>query len=222
MKIIIGYEFSAVVRSAFEKKGHEVISVDLLPSLVPGNHYTGDIWEFLSKNNNFDLGIFHPPCTFVCSSGIHRNKNNIERQQKTQSAIQEFKKILQLPIEKICIENPVGVLSTSVRKPDQIIQPWQYGHPESKTTCLWLKNLPLLQPTKIADFAEYRCRCKYVFPAEYGKYGCPNCGGEYAAKPKWNNQTKSGQSNLPPGPNRWKLRSITYTGIAEAMASQWS
>jgi hypothetical protein len=119
--------------------------------------------------------------------------------------------------EFVVIENPIGIMSKLYRKPDQIIQPWQFGHPESKATCLWLKGLPLLKPTDIADFTHYRCKCGNVFEAVCGEYGC--CDG--AAKPLWNNQTKSGQNKLSPGPERAKLRSKTYPGIAKAMAMQW-
>ena len=119
--------------------------------------------------------------------------------------------------EKIAIENPVGIMSTIYRKPDQIIQPYEFGHPESKRTCLWLKGLPLLKPTEIAKFTQYRCKCGNIFSADFGKYGC--CIG--VAKPLWQNQTKSGQNKLTPSPERAKLRAKTYFGIAEAFASQW-
>jgi hypothetical protein len=139
--------------------------------------------------------IAHPPCTYLCSSGLHWNKRRPERAKQTEEAIAFVKMLMEAPIPRIAIENPSGCLSTRVRKPDQTIQPWQFGHAESKATCLWLKNLPKLTPSQVV------------------------------AKPEsghWDNQTPSGQNKLGPSPDRWKERSRTYPGIAAAMAQQWS
>jgi hypothetical protein len=131
-------------------------------------------------------------------------------------------KIANAPVGKIAIENPVGVISTYWRKPDQIIQPWMFGHKESKKTCLWLKNLPLLKPTNIVNHPHYVCSCGTKFKYELGKYGCPNCAGYgYAARMIYENQTPTGQNKLGPSPDRAAKRSKTYHGIAEAMADQW-
>ena len=192
MKILIGCEFSGIVRETFAKKGHDVTSCDLLPTEIPGKHYLGHIENII--NEKYDMLIGFPPCTYTCSSGIHWNKRIPGRDQKTIQAIEFFKFLMYSKIPRICLENPVGVLSTKVRKPDQIIQPWMFGHSESKTTCLWLKDLPKLKPTKIIPI--------------------PNNG-------IWDNMTPSGQNKLLPSPDRWKLRSKTYTGIAQAMADQW-
>lgn len=189
MRVLIGCEFSGTVRDAFLKHGHDAISCDLLPSDAPGPHYQGDIREILK--DGWDLGIFHPPCTHLAVSGARWFKNKRDDQRE---ALEFVKELMNNPIPKIAIENPVSIISSNIRKPDQIIQPWMFGHPESKKTCLWLKNLEKLAPTKILPI--------------------PESG-------RWNNQTRSGQNKLPPSPDRWKERSKTYTGIAEAMAEQW-
>ena len=143
----------------------------------------------------WDIMIAHPPCTYLCSSGLHWNKRRPERAQQTEEAIAFVKLLMDAPIRHIAIENPIGCLSTRVRKPEQTIQPWQFGHAESKATCLWLKNLPKLTPTQVMTK--------------------PDSG-------HWDNQTPSGQNKLGPSPDRWKERSRTYPGIAAAMAQQWS
>lgn len=192
MRVLVACEFSATVRDAFAQLGHRAVSSDILPSEKPGDHYQGDVRDIL--NDGWDLMIAHPPCTYLCSSGLHWNKRRPERQKQTDDAIEFVKLLMNAPIEKIAIENPIGCLSTVIRKPEQIIQPWQFGHPESKSTCLWLKNLPLLKPTNILEK--------------------PESG-------RWENQTASGQNKLAPSPDRWKERSRTYQGIADAMAFQW-
>ncbi len=146
------------------------------------------------SNPNWDLMIAHPPCTYLCSSGLHWNKRRPERVLLTEEALDFVKLLMNAPIHKIALENPIGCISTRIRTPEQIIQPWQFGHPESKSTCLWLKNLPPLKHTN-------------VLPK-------PNCG-------YWENQTPSGQNKLSPSKNRWAVRSKTYSGIALAMADQW-
>ncbi len=201
MKILIACEFSGIVREAFAKKGHDAWSCDLLPTEIPGNHIINDIrivlnyysghdrewwkrcgwWKFFSKNV-IDLMIAFPPCTHLAVSGARWFK---DKQKEQQEALDFVKFLMDAPINKIAIENPIGIISTHIRKPDQIIQPWMFGHGETKATCLWLKNLPLLIPTNIVEGREQRI---------------------------W---------KLPPSENRWKERSRTYTGIANAMAEQW-
>ena len=193
MRILIACEYSGIVRDAFIAKGHEAMSCDLLPTERPGPHYQGDVSDII--NDGWDMMIAHPPCTFLCSSGLHWNKRRPGREEKTKKALEFVRLLLDADIPRIALENPIGCISTRIRKPDQIIQPWQFGHPESKATCLWLKGLPPLQPTNIVPL--------------------PFSG-------RWDNMTPSGQNNLGPSPTRWKERSKTYIGIAEAFALQWS
>lgn len=141
--------------------------------------------------------IAHPPCTYLCSSGLHWNKRVPGRQELTEEALAFVQLLLDAPIKRIALENPVGCISTRIRKYNQLIQPWQFGHDASKSTCLWLKNLPHLTPTQIIE---------------------PRI---VSGKKRWANQTDSGQNKLGPSEDRWKIRSETYTGIAEAMAEQW-
>lgn len=192
MKVLVACEYSGAVRDAFLAKGHDAWSCDLLPTDKPGPHIQGDVTEIL--NQNWDLMIAHPPCTYLCSSGLHWNKRRPERAAQTQAALDFVRLLLDAPIPRIALENPIGCISTQIRKPDQTIQPWQFGHPESKATCLWLKNLPVLTATQVLSLP---------------------------ASGHWENQTKSGQNKLPPSKDRWKLRSVTYAGIAQAMADQW-
>lgn len=192
LRVLIGCEFSGTVRDAFSAKGHDAWSCDFLPSETLGQHYQGDVRDLLAEP--WDLAIFHPPCTYLCSSGLHWNKRRPERAAQTEEALDFVRLLLTAPIEKIALENPIGCISTKIRKPDQVIQPWQFGHPESKSTCLWLRGLPLLKPTNVLPL--------------------PESG-------RWDNQTASGQNKLTPSPDRWKERSKTYKGIAEAMAQQW-
>lgn len=196
MRVLVACEFSGTVREAFRAMGHDAISCDLLPADDgSSHHYQGDVLGLLKVADPFDLMIAHPPCTYLTSSGLHWNKRNPERAQQTEEAIEFVRALLNAPVKRIALENPVGCISTRIRKPDQIIQPWQFGHPESKGTCLWLKNLPLLKPTDVLTM--------------------PKCG-------HWANQTPSRQNKLGPSPDRWKLRSVTYAGIARAMADQWT
>jgi hypothetical protein len=194
MKILVACEYSGVVRDAFILKGHAAMSCDLLPSESPGPHYLGDVSDIL--NDGWDMMIAHPPCTYLSVSGIHWNSRG-RGWDNTYKALDFVRELMEAPIDRICIENPVSVISTYVRKPDQIIHPYQFGHNASKKTCLWLKNLPNLKPTK---FIEPRI--------VYGRQ-------------RWANQTDSGQNVLPLSKDRWKKRSTTYSGIAEAMADQW-
>lgn len=182
MKILIACEYSGIVRDAFINRdmGHDVLSCDLLPSEKPGPHYQGDVLEILK--DGWDLMIAHPPCTHLAVSGARWFKDKVEEQKE---ALIFFDTLLHAPIRKICIENPIGIVSTHIRKPDQIIQPWMFGHGEVKATCLWLQNLDKLEPTNIVSGRDPKI---------------------------W---------KMGPSPNRWKERSRTYQGIANAMADQW-
>ena len=202
MKVLVACEYSGVVRDAFAKAGHDATSCDLLPSESPhGKHFKGDVMEILAQD--WDILIAHPPCTYLCVSGIHWNNKRPERAAQTEEALKFVEALLGADIPKICLENPIGVISTRIRKPNQIIQPYQYGHDASKQTCLWLKNLPPLQPTK---FIEPR-----IVTTPSGKKAN-----------RWANQCDNyGHDSLPPSADRWKIRSATYQGIADAMVEQW-
>lgn len=216
MRVLVACEFSGTVRDAFIAAGHTAMSCDLLPTEAPGPHYQGDVRDVLW--DRWDLMIAHPPCTYLCSSGLHWNKRVPGRDHQTLEALEFVRLLLGAPIPYIALENPIGCISSAIRKPDQIIQPWMFGHDASKATCLWLKNLPSLKPTKIIEGVLYCCGQ----PLERGdKYGCPNCNGERKARRIWANQTPSGQNRLGPSDDRWKERSKTYEGIAYAMAGQW-
>jgi site-specific DNA-cytosine methylase len=172
------------------------MSCDLLPSEQPGPHHQGDVRELLGQE--WDLLIAHPPCTYLSVSGMHWTTRGLRDPKLTEDALDFVRLFMDAPIERIAIENPVSVISSRIRKPDQIIQPYQFGHDASKKTCLWLKGLPLLTPTQMVE---------------------PRIVN---GKQRWGNQTDSGQNKLPPSKDRWKLRSKTYEGIADAMAAQWS
>ncbi len=182
MRVLVGCEFSGRVRDAFARRGHYAVSCDLLPSDSPGEHYQGDVFDII--NDGWDLAIFHPPCTHLAVSGArHFPAKRADGRQ--QAALEFVRRLMEAPIEKICVENPISIISTHIRKPDQIIQPWMFGHGETKATCLWLKNLPKLEPTNIVDGRDPKVH------------------------------------KMAPSEDRWKKRSLTYLGIAEAMASQW-
>jgi hypothetical protein len=196
MRVLVACEYSGTVRDAFIRAGHYAMSCDLLPSdSLIGDHYQGNVLDIL--DHGWDLMIAHPPCTYLCSSGLHWNKRIPDRAQKTEEALEFVQLLLDAPIPKIALENPIGCISTRIRKPDQTIQPYQFGDDASKSTCLWLKDLPPLRSTQ---FVEPRM---------------------VNGKPRWANQTDSGQNRLPPSADRWKIRSETYVGIAEAMVAQW-
>jgi len=180
MKVLIACEYSGTVREAFSKLGHDAWSCDLLETEIPGNHYKGDVKDILC--DGWDLMIAHPPCTHLAVSGARWFKDKKVEQAE---ALEFVRLLLDAPIERIALENPISIISSQIRKPDQIIQPWQFGHGETKATCLWLQNLPKLQPTNIVEGREQRI---------------------------W---------KMPPGPDRWKERSRTFEGIAQAMATQW-
>ena len=181
MKILVACEFSGTVRDAFVAKGHDAMSCDLLDTEKPGPHYKGNVFDILG--DGWDMMIAHPPCTHLAVSGARWFKH---KQKEQQEALEFVGKLLDAPITKIALENPISIISTYFRRPDQIIQPWQFGHGETKATCLWLKNLPKLKPTNIVEGREQRI---------------------------W---------KMPPSYDRWKERSRTFQGIADAMAEQWS
>ena len=149
VRVLVACEFSGVVRDAFLAAGHDALSCDLLPTETPGPHHQGDVVDLL--NGGWDLMIAHPPCTYLAGSGIHWNARRPERAQMTENAIGFVRVLLAAPIPRIALENPVGVISSRIERPTQIIQPWQFGHGETKATCLWLKNLPRLEPTCIVE-----------------------------------------------------------------------
>lgn len=147
MRVLVACEFSGIVREEFIKLGHDAWSCDLLPTEIAGPHYQCDVTEILRKK--WDLLIAFPPCTYLSSSGMHWTTRGLRDPKLTEDALNFVNLLMSANVNKIAIENPIGVISTRIRKPDQIIQPWQFGHPESKSTCLWLKNLPKLRPTNI-------------------------------------------------------------------------
>jgi hypothetical protein len=154
MNILIGCEFSGTVREAFRRRGFNAVSCDLLPTEIEGPHYQGDIFDILCEG--WDVLIAHPPCTYLARSGLHWNNKKPGRAQKTEEGIKFFLDLVNSPIPFKALENPIGCLSTRYRKPDQIIQPWQFGHGETKATCLWLQGLPKLEPTNIVEGREQR------------------------------------------------------------------
>lgn len=187
--VLIGCEFSGIVREAFRARGHNAHSVDFLPSEKPGPHHMMDVLTFIRRTPylfgplmHWDLFIVHPPCTRLAVSGARWFKDHLPEQAE---ALEFVRKLMACNIPRIALENPISVISSRIRKPDQIIQPWQFGHGETKATCLWLKNLPPLKPTNIVSGRDNRVH--------------------FAS----------------PGPNRWKERSRTLQGIADAMADQW-
>ena len=184
MRVLVACEFSGAVREAFRRRGHSAYSCDILPAEDGSEyHIQGDVACLLSDpHEKWDLMIAHPPCTHLAVSGARWFK---EKAREQAEALDFVRMLMDAPIPRIAIENPISVISSKIRKPDQIIQPWQFGHGETKATCLWLKNLPPLVPTNIVTGREARVH------------------------------------RMPPGPDRWKERSRTFTGIAEAMADQW-
>lgn len=218
MRVLIGCERSGRVRDAFIAKGHDAMSCDLHPTDLPGPHYQGDIRDVLG--DGWDMMIVFPDCTYLCSSGLHWNTRRPGRAKKTDDAIDFVRMLLDQDIDKIVLENPIGCISTRIRKPDQIIQPWMFGVDASKATCLWLKNVEPLEPTNHID-PSYVCKCGYRFDYSLGKYGCANCCGQNVAKAIYGNQTPSGQNKIGPSADRAYIRSITYQPIADAMAERW-
>jgi len=203
LNVLIGCEFSGLVRDAFIAHGHDAVSCDLLDSERPGPHIKGDVLD--SINDGFDMMIAFPPCTYLAVSGNKWMKPEYQtrfpdRQQQRKDAIEFFIKLVNAPIDKICIENPVGIMSTEYRKPDQYIQPYQFGHPETKKTGLWLKGLPLLNPTEIVA-------PEWIIGKKDGKKYSPT---HYMTARSFGKDI-----------NRQKERSRSYTGVAAAMANQW-
>ena len=183
MKILIACEYSGAVRDAFINKGHDAVSCDILPTDRAGPHIQGDVRDVLG--DGWDMMIAFPPCTHLAVSGARWFKEK-QADGRQAEALDFVRLLMDAPIERIALENPVSIISSRIRKPDQTIQPWQFGHGETKRTCLWLKNLPKLTPTNIVEGREQRI---------------------------W---------KMPPSADRWKERSKTYQGIANAMAQQWS
>lgn len=181
MRVLVACEYSGTVRDAFIANGHDAMSCDLLPTDKEGPHYQGDVFDIIG--DGWDLMIAHPPCTHLAVSGARWFK---DKQKEQLEALDFVRRLLDADIPRIALENPISIISSKIRKPDQIIQPWQFGHGETKATCLWLKGLPNLVPTNIVEGREARVH------------------------------------KMPPSPNRWKERSRTFTGIAEAMALQWN
>jgi len=180
VRVLVACEYSGRVRDAFLRAGHDAMSCDLLPTDVLGPHFQGDVRDVIG--DGWDLMIAHPPCTHLAVSGARWFR---DKQAEQAEALAFVREILAAPIDRIALENPVSIISSKIRKPDQIIQPWQFGHGETKATCLWLKGLPKLQPTAVVSGREARVH------------------------------------KMPPSPDRWKERSRTYSGVADAMAAQW-
>ena len=180
MRVLVACEFSGIVRDAFSERGHDAVSCDLLETESSGKHIKGDVRGVLDED--WDVMIAHPPCTHLAVSGAKWFKY---KQREQAEALDFVRELMECDIPRIAVENPISVISSRIRKPDQIIQPWQFGHGETKATCLWLKNLPKLAPTNVVEGREQR-----VF-------------------------------RTPPSPDRWKIRSRMFEGIAQAMAEQW-
>lgn len=217
MRVLIACEYSGRVRDAFLRAGHDAMSCDLLPTDAPGPHYRGDVRDVLG--DGWDLVVAHPPCTYLSVSGMHWTKRGLRDPRLTEDALDFVRLLIDAPAPRVAVENPVSVISSRIRPPDQIVQPWMFGHDASKATCLWLRGLPKLVPTEVVE-PRLVC-CGVELPPGVGKRGCANCNGDKEARPRWGNQTASGQNRLGPSPDRWKIRSETYIGIAAAMASQW-
>jgi hypothetical protein len=195
LRVLVACEYSGTVRDAFRRLGHHAVSCDLLPTDAPGPHHQGDVTDLLGAG--WDMMIAHPPCTYLSVSGMHWTSRGLRDPQLTEDALAFVRLLMSAPIPRIAVENPISVVSSRIRKPDQIVQPWQYGHDASKATCLWFKGLPPLTPTSTVE---------------------PRIVN---GRKRWGNQTDSGQNRLGPSDDRWKIRSETFTGIAQAMAEQW-
>lgn len=193
MRVLVACEFSGTVRDAFIKAGHDAISCDLLPSDKPGPHIQGDVTEVMLER--WDLVVAHPPCTYLTVSGNKWMKPEYRdrfpnRPEQREEAIKFFMACYNANADYVAVENPIGIMSSTFRKPDQIVQPWMFGHPETKATCFWLRGLPKLSPTSIVELSPNKAeRHRLLY--------------------------------LPPSEDRWKIRSKTFKGIADAMAAQW-
>lgn len=219
MRVLAACEMSGEVRRAFRALGHDAWSNDLVPALDGDEHHLQcDVLEAI-RGQHWDLVVAFPPCTYLCVSGLHWNGKRPGRSEQTEEALNLVKAILESDVDKIALENPVGCISTRLRQPDQIIQPYQFGHDASKKTCLWLKNLSPLVPTKSVEPSWFCCGVR--LRSHPSIECCSVCGRASKALPRWGNQTPSGQNKLGPSADRGALRGITYRGIAEAMAAQW-
>lgn len=198
-RALVACEESGRVRDALSLCGFDAMSCDLLPTRSPGRHHQGDVRDVLYEG--WDLLIAHPPCTYLSSSGLHWNKRVEGRQKLTEESLDFVRLLLDAPIQHIALENPIGCISSNIRESDQIVQPWMFGDDASKATCFWLKNLTPLVPTTY-------CEPRVVL--HNGKWML-----------RWANQTDSGQNKLGPSDDRAQVRSVTYQGIANAIASQW-
>ena len=196
MRVLIACEFSGTVRDAFIRAGHDAMSCDLLPTESPGPHYQGDVFDVIK--DGWDMMIAHPPCTYLCSMGIWWNKKRPDRWPHTLDAVEFVKTLWSAPIERICLENPIGYLGTHWLKYQQIINPWMFGDEANKPTCLWLKNMPTLAPTKIVG---------------KGKFYVKKNGSRMSA---WSHITSGTRKE-----ERARIASRTFPGIANAMAAQW-
>jgi len=253
VNVLVACEYSGTVRDSFIARGHNAMSCDLLPSEKPGPHYQGDVFDVI--NDGWDLMIAHPPCTYLSVSGMHWTTRGLRDPKHTEDALDFVRLLMDSSIPRIAIENPISVISSRIRKPDQIIQPWRFGEDASKKTCLWIKNLlPLamylhdvippqgwqtvLCASDMLDCEmcgepfctecnEHYADCQHIGPTEddvtYKTFDGVYFGTRQKPAPKmiWGNQTKGGQNKLGPSPDRWKERSRTYQGIANAMAEQW-
>jgi len=193
MRVLVACEFSGTVRDAFIKAGHDAISCDLLPSDKPGPHIQDDVTEVML--DRWDLVVAHPPCTYLTVSGNKWMKPEYrdrfpDRPKQREEAIKFFMACYNANADHVAVENPIGIMSSTFRKPDQIVQPWMFGHPETKATCFWLRGLPKLSPTNTVDISSNKAESQRLF-------------------------------YLPPSEDRWKIRSKTFQGIADAMAAQW-
>lgn len=195
MRVLVGCEFSGVIRDAFREQGHAAYSCDIREG-AGDYHIIGDVLEVVCEGG-WDLFIVHPPCTYLCASGLFRNKNNPKRTERSRMALEFFGACLQAPVPKVCVENPVGLPSAKYGPPTQYIQPYEFGEDASKKTGLWLKGLPPLKPTGFVRPRMVRGR------------------------PRWGNQSDSGQNNEPGTTRQSDNRSRTYPGVAKAMAVQW-
>lgn len=192
MRVLVACEFSGIVRDAFAERNHYAVSCDLLPTERPGRHRQRDVQQVLE--DGWDMMLAFPPCTYLARSGLHWNSRIPGRADKTERALDFVRMLLGAPIPKICLENPLGRISTAIRKPDQIIQPWEFGHYERKSTCLWLKGLPLLVPTNVIQLADWD---------------------------NWDNVRPDGQHRRGCKATRAADDSRTRVGIALGMAAQW-
>lgn len=197
MRVLVAFESSGITRDAFALRGHDAWSCDLLPGegRYRLRHYQQDVRQVLGYG--WDLMIAHPTCAYMCASGLHWNHKRHGRHAMTLYWLAFVRELMAAPIPRIAIENPVGAIGSHIRKADQYIQPYEYGHDASKRTGLWLQNLPKLTPTQ------------HIAPRLVG------------GLPRWGNQTDSGQNRLGPSEDRWRVRSQTYRGWASAMADQW-